>query len=299
MELSSKIEKLRKQKGLSQEEFANEMGVSRQSVFKWESGENTPDLDKIKKLASLFNVSFDVLLNDDIELDDEYRISYPKEEKKHKPINKKLVLITLIGFLAVGVITGTTIGIINYVQNKMAEERFNNQISDVISLINNIGEVTLESEDKIIIAEEAYSSLNEEQKQKVSNYQTLVNARTTYDQLAFEDREEKTKDDPTRTITLSNINGHWKSSYDEWKIQDLGNYKSVLYWTSLTPGGSTISTNLKNSYLVGYNNVTQRMEITLYHFYSFGEEFLDVKMTKDENNKFTIYYQDYVYKKIA
>ena len=299
MELSSKIEKLRKQKGLSQEEFANEMGVSRQSVFKWESGENTPDLDKIKKLASLFNVSFDVLLNDDIELDDEYRISYPKEEKKHKPINKKLVLIPLIGFLVIGVITGTTIGIINYVQNKMAEERFNNQISDVISLINNIGEVTLESEDKIIIAEEAYSSLNEEQKQKVSNYQTLVNARTTYDQLAFEDREEKTKDDPTRTITLSNINGHWKSSHDEWKIQDLGNYKSVLYWTSLTPGGSTISTNLKNSYLVGYNNVTQRMEITLYHFYSFGEEFLDVTMTKDGNNKLTLYYQDYEYKKIA
>lgn len=299
MKLSSKIEKLRKQKGLSQEEFANEMGVSRQSVFKWESGENTPDLDKIKKLASLFNVSFDVLLNDDIELDDEYRISYPKIEKKHKPINKKLVLIPLIAFLAVGVVTGTTIGIINIVQNKQAEEKYNSQINDVISLINNIGEVTLESESKIIEAEQAYESLSEEQKSKVTNYQTLVDARTTYDKLAFEDREEKTKDDPTRTIVLSNINGHWRSSHDEWKIQDLGNFKSVLYWTSLTPGGSTISTNLKNSYLVGYNNVTQRMEITLYHFYSFGEEFLDVTMTKDENDKLTLYYQDYEYKKIA
>ena len=70
MKLCDKISKLRKRKGLSQEELANELEVSRQSVFKWEAGENTPDLEKIKKLAKLFNVSFDILLDDDKDLEE-------------------------------------------------------------------------------------------------------------------------------------------------------------------------------------------------------------------------------------
>lgn len=69
MKLCDKITKLRKMKGLSQEELANELDVSRQSVFKWESGENTPDLEKIKKLAKLFNVTFDELLDDEKDLE--------------------------------------------------------------------------------------------------------------------------------------------------------------------------------------------------------------------------------------
>lgn len=69
MQLSNKIERLRKRKGWSQEELANQIGVSRQAVFKWESGMNTPDLEKIKKLVKLFNVSYDFLLNDELDID--------------------------------------------------------------------------------------------------------------------------------------------------------------------------------------------------------------------------------------
>lgn len=71
MKLCDKISKLRKRKGLSQEDLANELDISRQSVFKWECGENTPDLEKIKKLAKFFNVSFDLLLDDEKDLEDE------------------------------------------------------------------------------------------------------------------------------------------------------------------------------------------------------------------------------------
>ena len=89
MKLSEKIAKLRKIKGLSQEELAKELNVSRQSVFKWESGENTPDLEKIKKLASLFNVSFDTLFDDSKDLDG---ISITKEEtNNNKIITKKTI----------------------------------------------------------------------------------------------------------------------------------------------------------------------------------------------------------------
>ena len=64
MKLADKIMNLRKQKGMSQEELANVFDISRQAVFKWESGEAIPDIGKLKKMALYFNVSLDVLLDD-------------------------------------------------------------------------------------------------------------------------------------------------------------------------------------------------------------------------------------------
>lgn len=66
MILADKIIQLRKKSGWSQEELAQQMGVSRQSVSKWESGQSIPDLDKILKLSVLFNVSTDFLLKDEV-----------------------------------------------------------------------------------------------------------------------------------------------------------------------------------------------------------------------------------------
>ena len=68
MILADKLIELRKKNGWSQEELAGQLGVSRQSVSKWESGASIPDLDKILKLSSLFGVSTDFLLKDSEEL---------------------------------------------------------------------------------------------------------------------------------------------------------------------------------------------------------------------------------------
>lgn len=73
MEISEKITYLRKQKGWSQEQLAIKVEVSRQAVYKWEAGISQPEIDKLKKLSSLFCVSFDELLNDEID------ITKPKE----------------------------------------------------------------------------------------------------------------------------------------------------------------------------------------------------------------------------
>lgn len=48
MKISEKIVVLRKRKGMSQEDLANELDVSRQAVYKWENGGTTPDINKIK-----------------------------------------------------------------------------------------------------------------------------------------------------------------------------------------------------------------------------------------------------------
>jgi len=62
MNLSDRIQNLRKTKGLSQEELADRVGVSRQAVSKWESEQSMPDLDKIIILSELFDVTTDFLL---------------------------------------------------------------------------------------------------------------------------------------------------------------------------------------------------------------------------------------------
>ncbi|GEM_PF-73201 len=64
MNISDKIYKLRQEKGWSQDELAEKLTVSRQSVSKWESGKSVPDSDKIVLLSELFSVSADYLLKD-------------------------------------------------------------------------------------------------------------------------------------------------------------------------------------------------------------------------------------------
>lgn len=62
MTLADRILEFRKIKGISQEELADKIGVSRQAVSKWESGQSIPDIDKIILLSDFFDVTTDLLL---------------------------------------------------------------------------------------------------------------------------------------------------------------------------------------------------------------------------------------------
>lgn len=62
MTLADRIQQLRKQKGISQEELADRVGVSRQAVSKWESEQSVPDMDKIILISDYFEVTTDYLL---------------------------------------------------------------------------------------------------------------------------------------------------------------------------------------------------------------------------------------------
>jgi HTH-type transcriptional regulator/antitoxin HipB len=65
IEVANKLVKLRKENGLSQEELASKLGISRQAVSKWERAEASPDTDNLICLAKLYNVSLDDLLKTD------------------------------------------------------------------------------------------------------------------------------------------------------------------------------------------------------------------------------------------
>lgn len=69
MKLSDKILNLRKQNGLSQEELADKLHVSRQAISRWEVGSAQPDATNVLQLSKLFGVTTDYLLNEDYESD--------------------------------------------------------------------------------------------------------------------------------------------------------------------------------------------------------------------------------------
>lgn len=66
MNLGNKIVNLRKKINISQEELAEKVGVTRQTISKWELEETTPDIKQAKELSKIFNVSLDELTNNDI-----------------------------------------------------------------------------------------------------------------------------------------------------------------------------------------------------------------------------------------
>ena len=65
MEFNEKLQELRKQKGLTQEELAEALYVSRTAISKWESGRGYPNIDSLKAISNYFSVSLDELLSGD------------------------------------------------------------------------------------------------------------------------------------------------------------------------------------------------------------------------------------------
>ena len=80
MKFSEKIIQIRKENGLSQEEFGNKINVSRQAISKWESEQSQPEVEKVKEISKTFGVSIEYLLNDEVD----------KVENEGKKENKKV-----------------------------------------------------------------------------------------------------------------------------------------------------------------------------------------------------------------
>lgn len=87
MILADKIIYLRKKNGWSQEQLAEQLNISRQSVSKWESGAAIPDLDKILKMSKIFDVSTDFLLKDEIEEELPSEVTYNDEEMEGRLVS--------------------------------------------------------------------------------------------------------------------------------------------------------------------------------------------------------------------
>ena len=105
MKFEEKLMALRKKGGMSQEELADQLGVSRQAISRWELGTTLPDAPNLLRLSNLFGVSIDYLLRDDCDsecdlpLSEEARCEMPSSAKK----SRKLYLVATVSFLIAAV----------------------------------------------------------------------------------------------------------------------------------------------------------------------------------------------------
>ena len=96
MILSEKIIMLRKKYGWSQEELAERLDISRQSVSKWESGASIPDLERIVSMSQLFGVTTDYLLKDEMKAEN---ITYHESTESYAEPLKKVTMENANEFL--------------------------------------------------------------------------------------------------------------------------------------------------------------------------------------------------------
>lgn len=108
MKIGNKINQLRKISGMTQEQLAEKLNVSRQTISKWESGGTLPDIDSIVKVSKLFHVSLDDLL-----MEGEVSMTNKKEEQitiedlmKINLHNRKMTLLLISGlfFIMIGIL---------------------------------------------------------------------------------------------------------------------------------------------------------------------------------------------------
>jgi transcriptional regulator with XRE-family HTH domain len=112
MTLGEKILQLRKERGLSPEQLASQITVSRQAISKWELREAVPDVDNIVQLSKLFGVSTDYLLNDEYENDKDIsavKVSNENSRTEHQNTVKRsaywFIGVGLFGVGLFGVLT--------------------------------------------------------------------------------------------------------------------------------------------------------------------------------------------------
>ncbi|MEF2920112.1 MAG: helix-turn-helix transcriptional regulator [Acutalibacteraceae bacterium] len=121
MNFNNRLYQLRKQKGFSQEELANRLNVSRQTISKWEVGDSTPDMEKLIAISDLFNVSLDNLITGK---EDEPQITTETKSDFVSVLNEKVLTnenkkkaksaLKIIGIIAAAVLVIDVISMIIY-----------------------------------------------------------------------------------------------------------------------------------------------------------------------------------------
>ena len=110
MKFNEKLLELRKKKGWSQEELGDKLDVSRQTISKWESGQTTPELEKLIKLSELFEITVDELIKGDKDISNNISNEIDRNDKENKDNRtvhknkrfskfKKIILLVLLAVI--------------------------------------------------------------------------------------------------------------------------------------------------------------------------------------------------------
>ena len=156
MTFGEKLIRLRKIKGITQDELAAIIGVSRQAVYKWENGKSYPEVSKLLEIKTLFNISIDNLL------DESFEIELPKKKRKKRLSEEKKREIEL--------------QIENELLYSNATENAEN-VNDNVHIEANISENAAESKEKIEAALAKEESAAETKEKKVGFFGRLFGRR--------------------------------------------------------------------------------------------------------------------------
>ena len=170
MELYEKLYELRRASGMSQEELAEKLGVSRQAVSKWESGATQPELSKLIELSKLYNVSVDELLSLEHAKPEQDAAESPVQSNAEKAPAEKLsfrdfciqhkriiggaavAAVALAALIAVGVHYNNRINTLSTQVNDLRSQLYNvqnNLSNQIASISNNVSDI-LERESSLI-----------------------------------------------------------------------------------------------------------------------------------------------------
>ena len=172
MKFGDNLRKLRKSKKLSQEELAEKVMVSRQSVSKWETGEAYPEMNNILELCKIFNCNIGDLVNDNMidldSLDEDVKMSVVKfkkeKQKKMKGLSKAIYILSKIGeiVLKIGIVCILLVMIfipflVNNVEVKNDEIIYNNDSK--IKIVDTNGEESLNISNIEILDEDSKDTI--------------------------------------------------------------------------------------------------------------------------------------------
>ena len=224
MSFSTKLIKLRKSMGLSQENLANEINVTRQTISKWELGTTIPDMEKLKLISNYFGVSVDELISETksneneyvnnkefIGVDEKYIPKQNANEFNQSHVNqnkksKKIFLIFLLPVCMVAIIFVIFISI--FVKN--------------INIFNNVFDRFNTNKDSKIQEQENYKDNKEKEfeEKKDNVYEIMNNQKEKID-------SDKQEFDKLKKDIYETMNNH-EETKDSIE-QELENFKSSVY----------------------------------------------------------------------
>ncbi len=105
MDIADRLQELRKKAGYSQEQVAEMLGLSRQAVSKWESGQGKPEIDNIVKLTEIYNVSADYIL---LGIENRGTIAVPEKNGLCHEYKKAISIIAIIAATALIMVLSIT-----------------------------------------------------------------------------------------------------------------------------------------------------------------------------------------------
>ena len=138
MKFCDKLIQLRKRNGFSQEELGEKLNVTRQTVSKWELGQSKPESDKLLEISKLFNVDFNLLMDDNIALE-KYNGNKHFVDDDLKPRKWLLVVLIIIAIIIIVILGGKFVsdredkknnGLFDIIDNQINNDDFNSDFSD-------------------------------------------------------------------------------------------------------------------------------------------------------------------------